>query len=82
MSEHWLPRLPVSQEKIIRLTKQNCHLLPELLFGWQDYLQKHEKIQIRRSWTLTLDTRAEICKYIYIYLHFVKSLKSHVCYNG
>ena len=47
---------------------------------FEEYLQKQGKIQIR-SWTLILDTRAEVCKYITVYLHFIQSLKCHICYT-
>jgi hypothetical protein len=85
--DHWLPGLSASQRKTIRLAKQNYHLSPMLLLGGQNFLslrntsQNREKSKFTKSWTLTLDSRAEVCKCIYVYLHFIKSLKFHIRYT-
>jgi len=44
--------MPVSQEKIIRLIKQNCHVLPELPYGWQDFLSLRNTSKNRKKFKL------------------------------
>ena len=52
----WLDRtlttIVASFSRIIRLTKQNCHLLPELLRGWQNFLSVRNTSKNKKKFKL------------------------------